>query len=195
MSYPNRESSKEASLADEPLTRAPGKPSKWSGKWPLFVGGAAVLGLMLCVGLCIATLGSNFLTVVTQKGNVAAVLDEFMKAMANKNAEHAYSLFSSRAKQQVPSSEIESWLEGANFVLFDGYDTLQVRTLNINLVHNTDPSKPQGTVAQVSGSINYAGGYEGSFQAILEKEGDGWMLDHIQVNAPAEKFDNYSQDE
>jgi hypothetical protein len=77
-------------------------------------------------------------------------------------------------------------------VLFEGYESLQIETLNIGPAYSTDPNEPQGTVARVGGSVSYADGYKGKLQAILEKEDNEWKLDYIRVNAPAEKFDRSS---
>jgi hypothetical protein len=47
---------------------------------------------------------------------------------------------------------------------------------------------PQGTAATVSGTVEYASSFMGAFQAVLEKEGDEWMLDSIFVNVPPAKL-------
>jgi len=191
---PNHERSKEASAADKPSTQARNTTPKQSRKWFLLVGGTAIL-LILCIVLCAAVFTSSFTRTVTEKGDVEAVLDQFMTAMESKNAEGAYSLFSSRAKRQMRLIEIESWLSGSDFVLFEGYESLNVVALNIGPVYSTDDDQPQGTVARVSGSVKYIGGYEGGFQATLEKEAGEWKLDHIRVNAPPNKSDTRSEDD
>jgi hypothetical protein len=168
---------------------------RWSSKWPRIVGGVAILGLALCIGCCTVTFGSSTLTVITQKDDIMAVLDEYMLAMTNGNAEHAHSLFTDRVKRQMPLSKIEGMLDGANYMLFDGYLSLRAQTLRIGRMYDTDPNRPQGTVAHVDGTVSYADGYVGNFQAILEKEGTVWKLYYIRVNAPAEKFNGYPEDE
>lgn len=183
---PKHEQSQGGRAPDRPSTQAGKALSRWLGRRFLLVGGTALL-LMLCVVLCAATLTSSFVTAVTQKGHIEAVLDQFMTAMVNKDAERACTLFSNRAKRQMSCAEIASWLEGNDYVLFEGYESLHVKTLSVGPAHSTDPEQPQGTVARVSGGVNYAGGYEGGFQAILEKEDGEWKLDNIRVNAPSGK--------
>jgi hypothetical protein len=108
----NQEGTNDKALfANMPSMQEAETRSKRSRKWFLLVGGALAVGLIVCVGFCTIAFGSSFLTVITEKDDVQFVLDKFMLAMASKDAEYAYSLFSSRAKQQVPFSEIESWLD------------------------------------------------------------------------------------
>jgi hypothetical protein len=52
---------------------------------------------------------------------------------------------------------------------------------------NSNPDAPQGTVAEVSGTISYAGGIKGDFDAVLEKHGGKWQLDSINITVPPDK--------
>jgi len=52
--------------------------------------------------------------------------------MANKDAENAYALFSPRAQRQIPISKIQELLDGKNYFLFEGYQSLSVSNPNIS---------------------------------------------------------------
>ncbi len=79
-------------------------------------------------------------------------------------------------------------IEGNNFVLFEGYQSVEVLNLNVSQAFNTNQNLPQGTVAKVDGTISYDGGFIGQFNAVLEKEGDVWRLHNINITVPPNKF-------
>jgi uncharacterized membrane protein len=172
-------------------------PPKKSRRTPLLIGGLIVLlvaVLCLCMGLCCvlvyfcsSTLGGS----IAQRGEVAKVVDAYMRAMADKDLDRAYALFSSRAQKQAPRSAFEDMLTGANFAVFDGYEAVEVQMLTTGPKFNTNPNAPQGQVTQTSGTVTYAGGYEGSFQAILEQENGEWKLYYIKVVVPPKKLEEY----
>jgi hypothetical protein len=132
--------------------------------------------------------GASMFKVYTEKAPVESVLDAYMRHMANKDADSAYALFSPRAQRQIPISEVQEMLEGNNYFLFEGYQSLSMTNLNISAAANTNPDLPQGTVAEVTGVITYEGDIQGSFNGVLEKVGDEWMIDGIYVTVPPSKI-------
>jgi hypothetical protein len=56
-----------------------------------------------------------------------------------------------------------------------------VTNINISRAFNSNRSQPQGVVANVSGTVDYADGEQGKFRATLEKEGGAWRLHSINV--------------
>ena len=165
----------------------PVQPQK-SNKKVWLLGGAAVLVLCLCTIACFAIFGASMYKIYTEKAPVEAVLHDYMRYMANKDAESAYALFSHRAQRQIPISEIQKLLEGNNYIVFEGYLSLSVSNLNISAVANANPNTPQGTVAKVSGVINFEGGITGSFNGTLEKVDGTWMIDGMYIVVPPEKI-------
>jgi hypothetical protein len=149
---------------------------------------AIAIGVCLVGVLCGVLFGSALIKSVTERPRVERLLDEFMSAMVRGDASAAYSLFSARARRQVPLLEIERMLEGNNYVLFEGYERLTVANMQVEVAVNTDPNVPQGTVANVEAVIEYEGGFTGSMQALLEQEQSEWRLDRVNVTVPPDKL-------
>lgn len=165
----------------------PAQPQK-TKKTIWIIIGIAIAVIGLCSIVCVAVLGTTISKVLTEKTPVELVLDTYMRHMLNKDAESAYALFSPRAQRQIPISKVQEMLEGNNFFLFEGYQSLSVSTLNIGTLVNTDPNIPQGTVAKVTGVLNFDGNIQGTFNGTLEKVGDEWMLDGIYITVPTNKI-------
>lgn len=164
------------------------EPPKKSNRTLLFIIGGVLLLICICAVLCVAAGGTGFAKVFQEREPVQAVISEFMQAMEEKNTDNAYALFSSRAQRQLDISEIEKMIEGNNFVLFEGYQSVEVLNINLTQAFNTDQDLPQGTVAKVDGTISYNDGFIGQFNAVLEKEGDVWRLHTINITVPPDKF-------
>lgn len=148
-----------------------------------------VLGvLLLCSIVCVAVFGTSLYKVLTEKAPVEAVLDAYMQHMVNEDVESAYALFSPRAQRQIPISKVQEMLEGNNYFLFEGYQSLTLSNLNISAAVNTNPDVPQGTVANVTGVIIFEGDIQGSFTGILEKVDGEWMIDAINITVPPGKI-------
>ncbi len=157
------------------------------GAW--LIAGAVVAGLCLCAGLCATALGTGIFKAFAERSKVESVLDQFMSAMAEQDTERAYELFSARARRNLTQADVESLLTGNNFVLFDGYRRLKVEAINLSVGFDTGPDGPQGTVASVQGTIDYAGGITGTFDAVLEQDEGQWRVYGINVSVPPAKFD------
>lgn len=139
--------------------------------------------------------GTAFITVLREREPVSNVIDSFMTSMVEKDTESAYALFSTRAQRQIKISELDKMLEGNNYYLFDGYRSIEIGNLNVSKSFNTNQDMPQGTVATVDGTISYSNGFQGRFEAVLEKEGDVWPLHSINVTVPPDKFKPQSFEE
>lgn len=156
----------------------------------IIVIGALLVGLC-CIGGSVGVaglIGTGVLKVITEKPKVEIVIDGYMRAMADQDAKNAYTLFSTRAQRNVSLADIEKFVSGNNYKVFEGYESIATADFNLTLTSDPDPTMPQGLVAEVDGMISYAAGFTGDFSAVLEKEGDEWRLYGINVNAPADKF-------
>jgi hypothetical protein len=163
------------------------EPKKSNKKLWIIMG--IVLGVLACCCLiAVVATGMGVISSAREKYPVEKVLDSYMYAMKIKNAERAYEMFSPRAQRQIPISKIQELFEGNNYVLFDGYQSLSVKTIKIAATVNTNPDLPQGTVATVTGTIAYQDGIEGTFNGTLEKVEDTWRIDGIYVHVPPSKF-------
>jgi hypothetical protein len=168
-------------------TPQPAKPQKSSKNIWIIVG--IVVGVLcLCMVACAALFGTSMYKVYIEKAPVEGVLDTFMQNMVAKDVESAYALFAPRVQRQIPIDEVQEMIEGNNYVLFDGYQSLTVQNLNIGGSVNTNPDVPQGTLANVDGFIEYSGNFTGRFTATLEKVDGTWMIDRIDITVPPDKF-------
>ena len=157
----------------------------------LLVLGTAMLACSACVGLACALSGFTGMYVAGEQGNLAVVLDDFMLAMAAKDAEHAHGLFAAGAQSSEVRAGLENTLAGAAFALYSGYRRLELSTTTIGLQSGSDPYEPHGIVAQVSGVIRYTDGFLGNFDATLVKEQGTWKLWNVNIELAPERIDGY----
>ena len=163
------------------------KPKK-SNKKTWMIIGIVVAILLLCSIVCIAIFGTGMYKVYKEQAPVASVLDSYMQHMLNKDAENSFALFSPRAQRQMSISQLQEMFEGNNYFLFEGYQSLSVTNIYISAAANTNQDLPQGTVAEVEGVITYQGNIEGSFNGVLEKVDDEWMIYSIRVTVPPDQI-------
>ncbi len=175
----------EEQIPDSPLEAVP--PKRRPVKTILIVAGAIFISLILCCG--ILTLPS--LRGVRDQDEIIGVIDTFMEAMADQDVERAYALNAEVVQEQLPISKLEELVEGSNYVLFDGYQSIEVTQFNPRNSVNTNPNAPKGLNAKVSGKVNYSGGYTGTFNATVILEENEWKLYGINVIAPPDKFEDY----
>lgn len=140
----------------------------------------------LTIGGAVVAIGLN--RVSSERAPVESVLVDFMEAMATKDSEAAYAVYSPRAQRQFSQDVIEDMMVGNNFVLFEGYQSLMLTNIKILAVTNTNPNVAQGTVAEVTGIISYEGDFTGQFDATLEKDDEQWLLHNINVTVPPNKL-------
>ncbi|HSJ53426.1 MAG TPA: hypothetical protein VLC52_06725 [Anaerolineae bacterium] len=166
------------------VSQVPGKRSRRKA----IVISSVVVGLCLVLTLCGGLfLGGNVM-VALERDDVERSLHQFMLAMARKNTNAAYALFCEQAQETVPLSKLQEMVEGNNHVLFDRYDSLEVRSLNIGPALSSNPKMPQGIVARAAGETRYTDGSVGNFQAVLQRVNGEWKLAGINVTVPPEKF-------
>lgn len=169
-----------------PSAPTPAAP-KTARPWGWIVG-AICVGLCLCLGLCGGLVVNGVIQTNAERDKVELVVDQFMDAMAAQDSAAAYALFSPRAQRQTTLAALEKMSAGKNYVLFEGYRSVTVESLNMSAAFNTNPDLPQGTVAKVTGTIKYQGNFTGRFEAVLEQTPQGWSLHSINVTVPPDKF-------
>lgn len=165
-------------------------PSKKSNRIGFIIIGALLFSVC-CISACagIAGLvGMGAVKVITEMPRVENVIDEYLCAMDGQDASKAYALLSNRTKRNVLLADIEDFLEGNNYKVFEGYREIALTNFTLSLTSDSNPDMPQGLVAVVDGMISYADGFTGDFTAVLEQEGEEWRLFSINVNAQADKF-------
>ncbi|MBK8619095.1 MAG: hypothetical protein IPN96_18705 [Anaerolineales bacterium] len=177
---------KAENLVDEPNAISP--TSKRSNKNLWIIAGITIALICICSIICLALIGTGVGKVMVERAPVEAVLDSFMNYMEAKDVESAYALFSPRVQRQIPIDDVQEMIEGNNYVLFDGYQSLSVQNINLTAAANTNPDLPQGTVANVNGFIEYVDGITGNFTATLEKVDGQWMIHRINITVPPDKF-------
>jgi hypothetical protein len=164
-------------------------PSKKSHNY-LFIVGALIIGLCLCTGICGITFGTGIFKTITERPKVEMVIDEFIRAMADKDTVKAYALFSTRSRRNISLADIKKMLEGNNYEVFDGYRSVTVKNLNFRIGFNSNHDKLQGTVVDATGIINYDDGLTGTFNAVLEQEGGIWRLFSFNITVSPGKFNS-----
>lgn len=162
--------------------------SKKSNKSLWILIGTAIAAICVCSVICIALIGIGVGAIVVERAPVESVLDAFMKDMVTKDVDSAYALFSPRVQRKISIDDVQKMVDGNNYVLFDGYQSLSVQNLNLTATANTNPDLPQGTVANVNGVIKYSGGFTGNFTATLEKVNGMWLIYRININVTPDKF-------
>jgi hypothetical protein len=164
-------------------------PAPVKSRRTLFIVLAVVAGVVLLCGILGAvTIGRAIFSISTEQATITPVIDRFMQAMSRRDTDAAYRIFSSRAQRQTPIADLEAMVEEPNYVLFEGYQSVAIQSTNLTSAINTDPDKPQGSVATVSGTVTYTDGTTGTFQATLEKESGEWRLFFINVTVPPGKI-------
>jgi hypothetical protein len=165
------------------------QPSKNSNKkWFLIIGGILFL-ICICISICVALGGIGAFQVGQEKEPIEDVLNSFMFAMVEKDLDTAFTLFSTRAQRQMSENDLEVLIEGNNYVLFEGYQSIEIQNLSISKSLQTNQDLPQGNVATISGIVYYEDGFTGKFSATLEKEnGITWRLHRIDIVVSPDKF-------
>jgi len=151
------------------------------------------IALCSCSVICVVAGGGGLVTGVIkakqERDDVAAVLDQFMREMEAKNVTEAFALFSARARRQMTVSDLEETIEGSNYILFSGYESITISSLSIKAAVNTNPNAPQGTIAEVVAAVAYEGDITGKLSCILEQEDGEWRLHHFSITVPPSKLD------
>jgi hypothetical protein len=151
---------------------------------------AIILGILFVCGFCLFSIVvSGFLSFMTtafdSQENWLAISDAFMQAMVRKDADGAYALFSNEAKHDFQQSDLVRMTEGSFYVLFDGYDSLELESWEMNY------NFPAGKFVELVYKIRYQDKYYGILQAVLKEDSDGWKLVWFEVTVPPDKLDDY----
>ncbi len=149
-----------------------------------------LLGLLcLCLTLCAGTLGLRGVQAMREQAQVERVIDAFMRAMADKDVEKAYGLCSTRFKSEKTMADLELALQGNNFVVFAGYQSLRVDSTDVLASINMfRAGGSPSTVMSVRGTVTYDDGYTGTFEAVMDREAEAWRVSRINVVVPPDKF-------
>ena len=151
------------------------------------LGGSIAATLCVCIAIAVFSIGQSIAGISREQTAITPVIQQFMKAMEQRDTTTAYRLFSSRAQRQTPLRDVETLAEGDNYILFEGYEDATISDTSVTSSVNTNADVPQGTVANVNGTITYTDGIQGSFRATLEKENNEWKLFFINITVPPSK--------
>jgi hypothetical protein len=168
----------------------PEKPRSNRRTWWIIGIAAAVfltLGTTVC---CIAVLVPSF-SAFADMDEVVAALDTFMSRMVAKDVDSAYDMVSSGGRSSITRADLEELIDGGNYALFDGYQSLEVSGFNVRSGANANPAAPQGSWVEVNGTVHYVNGYTGSFNAIVQQENGEWLIHSFFVNIPPDKMEDY----
>lgn len=162
----------------------------------LWLIGASLGAGVVCVGMviCVVAIAVFFSGFASEQKQVAEVVDQLMLAMTRRDVGGAMALFLEHPQKAKIRASLEDLLTGANFVIFDGYQTIEVLDCTIGLQSASSPDEPQGLVANVNGAVTYADGYMGDFEAVLVKENGEWKMYAINVNVSPDKLEAYLKD-
>ena len=177
-------------MTDEvPPLRAPAVPpqTKKSRNTLWIILAFSVVGICLCSIICIAPFVIAGVKTASEKAPVESVLNAYMEYMAVKDINSAFALFSPHMQEQTPAEYMQNLVTGHNYAMFSGFQNLTVDSLKLGSETSSDPTKPQGEIAKVSGTIAYSDGFTGQYVAILEKIAGTWKLYSVTVTVPQNK--------
>ncbi len=178
-------------MTDEvPALRAPAVPSQPKKSRSILLGiifASSVVGVCLCLITCLAPFVISAVKTASEKAPVESVLNAYMEYMAVKDVNSAFALFSPHMQEQTPAEYMQNLVADHNYAMFSGFQNLTVDSLKLGSETSSDPTKPQGTIAMVSGTISYSDGFTGQYVAILEKIAGTWKLYSVTVTVPQNK--------
>jgi hypothetical protein len=141
----------------------------------------AIASVCLCSGLCLVPSGLLIYRAAAERQPIETVLNKFVADLNADRIDEALARFSSRAQRtaQVNRQQIEQF---AKAPYARGSSATHVTNINVSQNYNTNQDVPQGTVANVSGTLDYTDGSHGTFQATLEREQGEWRLHAVHFN-------------
>jgi len=152
-----------------------------------------LLTLCVCTVLPLAIASCNFSAnstanaVSEAQSEATGLIGAYIQSMADRDAAQAYALLSVRAKAGYSLSDVEQLLHGNNYRLFEGYESIEVDKVIVTSRFSTNPAVPR-TMAQVTGTVNYQGGVQGTLDANMELEDGQWRLSKVWIVVPPEKL-------
>lgn len=183
--YPSTDSEQTANL-DELNTMLPDPKSRKTSKktWIII---SLVSLVILCSAVCLTYTYVMRIINLADRGRVSGVLDSYMDDMVNKDAESAFFLFNPKSSDKFSLSKLKEYCHRKDYVLYDGYQRLEINSLEMTMAFNTNPELPQGVVANVKATIYYENGYIGKMEATLEKYYGFWTIYNLDVSVPPDK--------
>lgn len=168
------------SAYESPSEAPPPLRKSW---WPWVLVGGGLLFLIPCVcsGLVVAVIGRGVATAVVEHDDAELVVNNYFRLMKNQDIEGAYELFSLRARQTIPQSDLEKLARPPNDYLFSDFEKAAVLHIQIQYTSGR-------TLAHVRGTANFSNGIVGTFQGTLEREGDDWRILSMNVFVPPSKL-------
>jgi hypothetical protein len=168
------------------------EPVKHTYRWVIFLL-LGVLGLtFLCAALVAGLVIKNLSDLPANMGSSQSLVDQFMQAGVEQDANAAFVLFSDRGQLKMPLTRIETLFSNANRDLFIGYRNLQVTSYNIHTGSGDDPfsdlNLPDGTFIILRGTIHYNDDVDSTFSAVLEQLGQDMKLYNIDIGVPPSRF-------
>lgn len=157
-----------------------------SSRIPYVAGCLIGLLVIICLGSVTSIAGAVLGITSENQEEWLELTNAFMQAMADKKIDQAYSLFSKEAQGSFSQADLTSFVDGPFYTLFDGYLDLEMESFYINF------GFPEGKTVELTGLINYQKDYTGNFVFTLIKKGNTWKLLSFNVEAPPEKFNDYS---
>lgn len=164
-------------------THSPDTSPKKSHRKLIFIGAILLAVLFFFV----RTFGSLYITGIVEEDNWLEVTEAFMFTMTNKNPNKAYSMFSTQARKEISVSELEEFMKDPFFAIFDGYLEMELSDWEITSTFEED------RFVELNAIVTYEGGYTGSFNGVLEEEGDEWNLLSFNVTISPEKLEDYEK--
>src|SRR6478736_2001712 len=131
---------------------AAGPPQR--NKSVIWIIGIGLLASMcLCGGPCVALMGVGVYQAVTQRDDIEQVVDACMKDVGAHNTEAAFKQWSKRAIEHefITREKLEKLAEAREF---QDVKEVHVTNINVSAAFNSNPKAAQGTVANVTGTID-----------------------------------------
>lgn len=156
------------------------RPRRLRDRWALWfvlLAGLAILFVVIPASLVLVHGEEN-------RAEWEGVADEFMCAMRDGNVALALTMFASGPDKWAVVPELEDMLASNKYVLFDGYDALEMTSWNQRIGTG-------GNFVTVEGTVYYEGSYEGTFTFVLMKQRESWMIDSFYVWVPWDKMDAF----
>lgn len=169
---------KEEQPPDLPLTKA----KKWR---PSFF--TIVLISMCCLTfIAFSIYSANLIKPdnAADKASIQELIDQFLQYLSARDVQKAYDLFSTDAKKNTPKSVLEKMVSENYAVLFLGYQTSEITSIEINSGLDLSKEAPENRVAKVTGLLHYEGGATGKFDAYFDRENKSWRIYTINLNIP-----------
>jgi hypothetical protein len=161
-----------------PPTAPPGPTRSRGVLWGVAIGVLACL--CLCGSACLIPAGFGVYQAITQRSEIEQAVDACMQDIEVKRTDAALARFSSRAiEHSLVTREAVARLSDNPH--FRQYKSVHISQINIGRSFTTNVKTPQGTVANVSGTVVYRDGGSGVFKATLEKEQGQWRLFSLDV--------------